>query len=296
MLHYGKYMQLRKNLARTLNRIEKEMLQRKDLFLYALHGRKPWTPGYFAHKWKYIAHAITDSEIMDSFRKGRPLPHAFGSRIDERVVEYPWLLSVMPEGPARVLDAGSALNFETILDHPQLIDKKITIVNLNPEPNCFWRRGVSYVFTDMRALPFLPNTFDIVTCVSTLEHVGMDNTAIYTKDVTYKEHKEEDYLLAIKELERVLAQGGKLFLTVPFGTFRHFGFFQQFNQEMLQKISDALDPKKCSVTFFAYTDGAWHRSSATACAAAAYTPASIARTDPALPAAAGAVACLTFTK
>ena len=45
-----------------------------------------------------------------------------------------------------LFDAGSALNFSDILTFDGLKSKKITIVNLNPESNCFWRKGISYVF------------------------------------------------------------------------------------------------------------------------------------------------------
>ena len=34
---------------------------------------------------------------------------------------------------------------------------------------------VSHV-ADVRALPFAANSFDVAICLSTLEHVGMDNT------------------------------------------------------------------------------------------------------------------------
>ena len=296
MLNYDGHMKLRKKIARTLTHIVTKAVRERNLLSYKLHGRKPWTPGYFEYKWEHIARTLRDDGSMTSFREGRSLPEKFGTGIDERIVEYPWLLAAMPEGPARVLDAGSALNFETILDQSRLANKKVTIVNLNPEPNCFWRRGISYVFADMRALPFLPNTFDVVSCISTLEHVGMDNTEIYTKDAKYKEHKKEDYLVAIAELRRVLSPGGKLFLSIPFGTFGNFGFFQQFDREMLRKLTSALGSDKCAVTFYRYADGGWQISTETACASAEYAVAAKAKRDDSLPAAAGAVACLTLTK
>ena len=289
-------MNFRKKITRAVKHIVKQAVRRRNVFSYKLHGCKPWTPGYFEYKWENIARAIHDDDIITSCKEGKSLPNKFGTGIDERIVEYPWLLASMPEGPARTLDAGSALNFETILDHPRLKNKNLTIVNLNSEPNCFWRRGISYVFADMRTLPFLPNTFDVITCVSTLEHVGMDNTAIYIKDATYKENKKEDYLIALAELRRVLAPGGKLFLTVPFGTFGNFGFFQQFDREMLRKLTTTLGSEKCSMTFYAYTNGAWQISTEAECVSTEYAIAAKAKTDTSLPAAAGAVACLTFTK
>lgn len=296
MLNYGGHMKLRKKITRTLTRIVKKAVRERNVLSYKLHGKKPWTPGYFEYKWEHIAQTLRNDSLMSSFRDRASLPERFGTGIDERIVEYPWLLSTIPEGPARMLDAGSALNFETILDYPQLKNKKLTIVNLNPEPNCFWRRGISYVFADMRALPFLPDSFDVITCISTLEHVGMDNTEIYIKDATYKENKKEDYLVALTELRRILAPGGKLFLTVPFGAFGNFGFFQQFDHDMLHTLTKTLGTNTCAVTFYKYTDGGWQASTEKDCTSAKYALAADAKKDATLPAAASAVACITFTK
>jgi len=269
--------------------------RRRNLLSYKLSGRRPWTQGYFEYKWQQIEEALHNPRSMAAFREDGPLPSGFGVRIDERIVEYPWLLAHMPEGPARLLDAGSALNFETIITHSKFTEKKVTIANLNPEPNCFWKRGISYVFEDIRALPFLPESFDLITCISTLEHVGMDNK-IYTKDASYNEKKAADYIVALEELKRVLAPGGVLFLTVPFGKYGDFGFFQQFDSAMLVKVVAAFGPTTHTTTFYRYGDGGWQIGSEEECASAAYVTADMAKTSATLPAAAGAVACLTLTK
>lgn len=271
------------------------MAKKKNLLSYRLHGHRAWGPGYFEYKWEQIAEALKDPEILSTFRNGNHLPEKFGARIDERIVEYPWLLSRIPEEPGRLLDAGSALNFETLIAHPKLADKKMTIINLNPEPNCFWKRSVSYAFEDIRALPFLFDTFDLVTCISTLEHVGMDNTSKYTNDSAYNEMRPDDYLSAIAELRRVLKPRGTLYLTVPFGTYGNFGFFQQFNSVMLERVRNAFGGKSESA-FYRYMEGGWDTSTEEECTSATYTPVDRARKDPRLPVAAEAVACLMLTK
>ena len=55
---------------------------------------------------------------------------------------------------------------------------ELTIVTLAPEPVAFTSLGVSYLYGDLRQLPFRDDWFDEVACLSTLEHVGMDN-AVY---------------------------------------------------------------------------------------------------------------------
>ena len=37
--------------------------------------------------------------------------------------------------------------------------------------------GQAYVTADLRELPFADESFDTIVCVSTLDHVGMDNSA-----------------------------------------------------------------------------------------------------------------------
>jgi SAM-dependent methyltransferase len=83
--------------------------------------------------------------------------------------------------------------------------------------------GMTTVRADVRELPFDSDTFDLALCVSTLEHVGADNTG-------YGLQAEEDSasrLTALRELRRVLAPGGRLLITVPCGEPGDYGWFRQ---------------------------------------------------------------------
>jgi hypothetical protein len=124
----------------------------------------------------------------------------------------------------------------------------------------------------------------------------MDNTKIYTANPRYQEKKPEDYLIAIIELKRVLKVGGTLFLTVPFGAYGDFGFFQQFNQAMMAKIVSVFGSDKYTPAFYIYTKDGWQICSAEECASAEYITADRAKVSSSLPAAASAVACLKLTK
>jgi O-antigen chain-terminating methyltransferase len=66
---------------------------------------------------------------------------------------------------------------------------------------------------DVRALPFDDGTFDLVLCISTLEHVGRDND-VYDIDA---ERGEDGDAAALRELRRVLAREGRLLVSVPTG-------------------------------------------------------------------------------
>src|SRR5690348_3989576 len=112
------------------------------------------------------------------------LPPGYGRWMDERVVEYPWLLSRLPARDGVLLDAGSVLNFDFILAQPVFQNKKLFLCTLAPEEKNFPHRGISYVYEDLRSTCYRDSFFDWVVSLSTLEHIGLDNTRLYTNDPT----------------------------------------------------------------------------------------------------------------
>lgn len=237
------------------------------IIFFKIGGKKPWSKGYFTFKFKYIKEAINNQQIMKNFKSRENLPKKYGYALDERVVEYPWVLSrisLFNNLNPNLLDAGSVLNFKEILEHESLKNKKITIVNLNPESNCFWQKGISYLFADIRELPLKDDCFDLITCISTLEHIGMDNV-LYTRDSKYREEKIFDFEKAILELKRVLKKGGRLFITVPFGKYQNFGWFQQFDLKLVNRILEVFKPEKKQVDYYKYTKEDWNISDETSC-------------------------------
>jgi SAM-dependent methyltransferase len=201
---------------------------------------------------------IASQELLHIFDADRELPTGFGARLDERVVEYPWVLSRLARyaGRMRFLDAGSTLNYEEILRHPAVSKHKWSIVTLAPETESFWDRGISYLYEDLRCLPCKDEWFDAITCISTLEHVGMDNVRV-TSEMSHRENRPQDFLLALREMRRVLKPGGALFLTVPFGRYEHHGWLQQFDSSMLSEAISEFRPQKVEKTFFRYTGQGW---------------------------------------
>jgi hypothetical protein len=63
-------------------------------------GMKPWTKGYIEYKEHEIARVLADKV----FTSGE-LPAKFGYRLDERIIEYPWLFSRLPATEGTLLDA-----------------------------------------------------------------------------------------------------------------------------------------------------------------------------------------------
>lgn len=74
----------------------------------------PFAGDYFERHTAFLQATFTEPALLEPFALKRQLPPAFGIGLDERVVEYPWLLAAGAHG--RVLGAGSVLNHEHVLD------------------------------------------------------------------------------------------------------------------------------------------------------------------------------------
>jgi SAM-dependent methyltransferase len=236
----------------------------------------------------FLSTVFAEPELLEPFRLRLELPPGYGIGLDERVVEYPWLLSCRPRG--RVLDAGSALNHEHVLDRFLPEFDSLTIVTLEPEDVAFPKRKISYVYDDLRSLPFRDSCFDTVVSLSTLEHVGMDNSSYGTSEEVASD-PEAELTLAVAELLRVLKSGGKLLVSVPFGVFEDHRWFRQFGDPELDRLLGRLEPTEVDVEFFRYDAGGWLRSDRRDAAQARYRP---PKAPPAgdRAAAARAVACI----
>jgi hypothetical protein len=226
-----------------------------SIIFFNINGKKPWTYGYHSYKWKMIKEYLNSN----SFNDGKLIKN-YGFRIDERIIEYPWLFSRLSKDGGNLLDAGSILNYELIINQQSLQFKKIFISTLSPEENCFWKQGISYIFEDLRNCCYRENFFDCVVSISTVEHIGLDNTRLYTTDLSKKENNPGSYLDAIKEYQRVLKPGGVLYLTLPFGGKNNRGWFQVFDNKMIDEIIGAFNPSSYNESHFRYQPTGWEKS------------------------------------
>ncbi len=234
----------------------KEAADRCAVPFYRVTGRRPWTPGYYTAKIQAISAAI-DQKIL---HEARDLPPGFGFGIDERVVEYPWVFSQLPSNAIAALDAGSSLNHAFLLDRLPLDRLKLTIMTLAPEKRCFWRRSLSYVYDDLRQPIFADGLFDCVISISTIEHIGLNNTLLYTNDSSKNESDVLGFIPAVKQFRRILKPGGVCLLTVPFGHREVYDWYQVFDNLMVEKIVSAFEPIDVRAEYFGYSATGWHRA------------------------------------
>lgn len=251
------------------------------------HSSHRW---YGHYKQRALRRALNLPFNPEQLRSG------YGRWLDERLVEYPWMLSRLPEGPADLLDAGSTLNHRLILSHPRLRDKNLTIFTLAPEGECYWRDRISYVFGDLRNMYFRDRSFSFAVCLSVLEHVGLD-TRFYDGKKPAGERDPEAYLAAVDEIHRVLKPGGSCLISVPFGKYQLRSWLQVFDSVMVDRIIATFQPAKYDVKFFVYTESAgWQPSTGEQAADAPYFDLHSDTPWPGCPAGAGAVACLEMRK
>ena len=152
-------------------------------------------------------------------RDERPRDLNAPSGTDERPIEIAWTLSRYRAEP-RVLDVGSAHAPEAYLaalvelDAPGFVGVDLAPAHVP---------GLRVVDGDVRKLPFADGSFDVCFCISTLEHVGRDNRQ-YGLGAEDDSGGEE---AALNQLARVVAEEGRVLLTVPCGETADLGTFVQ---------------------------------------------------------------------
>jgi SAM-dependent methyltransferase len=201
---------------------------------------------------------------------GRGESGRFGVGLDERVVEMPLALAAAAlDRPGDVLDAGSALNLPLVRAIAGQPRARVTHVTLpgSKEPRLSGDGGrFVHAFGDLRTLPFRDRAFARVVCVSTLEHVAMDTTRF---GAAVRPGGGADD--AVAELLRVLAPGGTLFMSVPYGRAADHGWFRIFDRAGLERLLQPVAGAATALRFF-YYDGGWAEGGDTPPPAAVDTP------------------------
>ncbi len=130
------------------------------------------------------------------FAQANPMNHW------SRIYEYPYVFQqiknlVKEDRTYRVLDAGSGWTFFPYLIAEKLPNTRVQLVDYNEKILKFFKKSgdiIKPTISDMRAMPYPDDHFDIIFCVSVLEHT-------------------EKYEEIIKEFNRVLKPGGSLIIT-----------------------------------------------------------------------------------
>jgi SAM-dependent methyltransferase len=184
-----------------------------------------------------------------------PIPFAIG--VNERAVEM--MLARLTYRPGKeILDIGHAnatpSHRAMLLDLPG--PRAITGLDLaDPiyDTTPFYKKSIR---TDITANNLEDHTFDVIWCISTLEHFGMDNSGYTDGFIRDAGHAGK----ALVEMVRILKPGGTLLLTVPYGRYEDWGWFVNYDAAHWHALLDVVR-KDISLTewFFRHTEKrGWH--------------------------------------
>ena len=179
----------------------------------------------FVHELVTSAEAVRVRELDDAVAlglgarsRGEPLTWLQApAGTDERVIEIPWVLSrLVPSG--RVLEIGYAFAEPVYL--AGLLRANVELVGVDLAERDV--AGMERHLGDVRALPLPDGSIEQALLVSTLEHVGADNSG-------YGLERETDpgsRVAALAELGRVVGSRGRVLVTVPLGEPGDHGWFR----------------------------------------------------------------------
>jgi SAM-dependent methyltransferase len=264
-------MTLLAKIAKLLRPAVLETTARVRFNSYEQGGRIPWSEGYSKYRSALVTSVLKSPDVLSAFENSLPLPDNFGFKIDERVVELPWVASRLGPGNS-VLDAGCAFfkypaARERISEH-----NSVTLIALDAKDMTFdlKARSVDRVQADLREIPLPSESFDSAICISTIEHVGMDNTQLYTSNDMFRENKADDYLKVASELARVIRTNGNLYITVPFGKFKNHGWLQVFDGAMVDRLISSTGCQLIAETIYRHGPTGWQLSNRQTSADAIY--------------------------
>jgi len=161
-----------------------------------------------------------------------------------RIVEYPWTLTNFPAA-CKVLDIGSSGSQLPVMlaclgfDVWTLDARKYEYTDLNS--------NLHSITGDLRRTDLPDNFFDVVTAVSTLEHIGLGR---YGDPVDTEGDRN-----AIKEIKRIMVPNGTLLLTVPFGKRCTTVLHRVYDKESLLMLLQNFEINR--MEFFVKTDKSW---------------------------------------
>lgn len=192
----------------------------------------------------------------------RPRGLTASTGLDERPIEISWVLARY-RSERRVLDVGYAFAEPAYLA-ALLAAAPEEVVGVDLAEGSV--PGIRGVQADVRKLPFPSRSFDVAFCISTLEHVGRDNS-IYGVDPRLD---PEGMTKALRELRRVLGRGGRLLLTVPCGRHEEHDWFVQLEVGAWLELFRSSGFLAFEHEAYVLTDAGWRSDTGFAATGVAY--------------------------
>jgi SAM-dependent methyltransferase len=166
--------------------------------------------------------------------------------LNEREVEWPWVTNQASKLPrkGRLLDVGS---YATPLPGwLAQLGYQVSALDINP-PQIAEPGFVQIVTGDIRKTAFADNIFDVITCVSTLEHIGVKGRYGVCEEDCSGDAK------AMREMRRILRPGGSLLITIPYGRYHVLPVNRCYNKSHTKKLWNGFATVRAD--FFVFRNG-----------------------------------------
>jgi hypothetical protein len=143
-----------------------------------------------------------------------------GFSFGERVAEYPafakWLLR-SPRG-LDILDIGCVLNNPVVSELIMAHCNRLWLLNPAEETMKLFTERLFYHLSPLDKAFSQGETFPLVTCLSTIEHIGYDNSHYgVTAPPMYDQPSMVPFTGSLRKIASLLAPGGRCLVSVPFG-------------------------------------------------------------------------------
>ncbi|MBU0879217.1 MAG: class I SAM-dependent methyltransferase [Patescibacteria group bacterium] len=143
----------------------------------------------------------------------------------DRYQEYPWMLKNIKITSGKILDVGSTAS-NMLYD---FLPKEVEINSIDLNPKEITNKNIRFSIGDIRQTIYPENNFDVITCISTLEHIGVAGR--YNSD-----DDQNGDVKAMSEMKRILKPNGFLLITVPYGLRDVLPINKLYNKERLTKL------------------------------------------------------------
>lgn len=167
--------------------------------------------------WKKIVYRAIATPAIHAMKTLFPNEYGMDCEITDRHIEYPWVLENLPDYGQTVLDVGCSGSMLPFLIGA--LGHWVWGIDLRKAPHADY----TFVQEDICDNHFNDNEFEIITAVSTIEHIKDDKKAI-------------------KEIKRILKPSGVFLMTVPYGRHRVTRFHRVYDYADLEELTHGFNP------------------------------------------------------
>lgn len=148
----------------------------------------------------------------------------------ERSIEAPWAQTAINECKGTWLDVGFTWTEPDFWEGVHFTGKKS--VGLDIAAPFRSHPFDETIMADVTEITFTER-FDLITCISTLEHIGCDVTRYQRGEL----RRADPGGLQRAVVEKLRNASDKLLVSVPFGMFEDHGWFLQYDREMVERLN-----------------------------------------------------------